>query len=412
MKCCLIGESLGHSYSKLIHDKAGLYSYDLKELKKSELEAFVKSRAYDGYNVTIPYKQAIIPFLDELDATARVAQAVNTVCLRKGKAVGYNTDILGMRYMLDRSGISLTGKNVMILGSGGTGKTAYALAEMMKAASVTVVSRRGEVNYSNCYENSDVQIVINTTPVGMYPYTDISIFDPAKFPHLEAVADVIYNPLRTRLIIDAAKCGVKTATGLSMLVAQAKYSMDLFMGRRYDDHLIHKIYDPLLRRVTNIVLIGMPGSGKSSIGKAIARREGKKFIDLDAVVSQNAGMSIPEIFASSGEAAFRALERKAVEEMSKENGAVISTGGGVVLNQANYYSLKQNGRIYFIDRDNDCLATRGRPLSQNSTAIEEMGKKRLPLYREFADVTIKNDGDFFVCVDKIKEDFDHENISC
>ena len=403
MKCALIGEKLSHSYSSIIHKKLGDYSYDLVELPAAKLEEFVKSGDYDGFNVTIPYKTSIMPYLDRIDDAA-------AECRIGGKTYGYNTDILGMAYMLRYAGIALSDRNVLILGSGGTGKTAAALARRMNAAKITVVSRRGAVNYKNLYDCSDTQIIINTTPVGMYPYTDISLVDPGRFPLLEAAADVIYNPLSTRFCTDVRKLGKKCAGGLRMLVAQAKYSSDIFSGRRSPDGIIEKVYLYLLKKQVNIVLVGMPGSGKTSVGKAIARREKKRYADADAEIVAKAGKSIPEIFAENGEPFFRKIEKQVIGELGKQTGLVISTGGGAVLDPENYYSLKANGRIYFLDRKLSSLATRGRPLSQSQSALEEMEKARAPLYRGFADVIIENDGDFFACVDKIREDIAGESF--
>lgn len=410
MKCALIGEKLGHSYSKIVHKKLGSYDYDLVELPENKLEEFVKKGAYDGFNVTIPYKTAVMRYLDKIDSAAAEIGSVNTVCRVGGKTYGYNTDILGMAYMLKHAGISLTGKNVMILGSGGTGKTAVALARRTDAATVTVVSRKGEVDYKNLYERKETEIIINTTPVGMYPYSDVCLVEPEKFPSLEAVADVIYNPLRTRLLLRAQKLGVKTAGGLRMLVAQAKYSSDLFLNRRSPDDAIERIYRFLSAKVSNVVFVGMPGSGKTSVGKAVARRERKKYADADAAIAEREGRSIPEIFSERGEKYFRNAEKQVLRELGSQSGLVISTGGGAVLDEENYYSLKSNGKIYYIERPLSELATKGRPLSQNPDALEEMEKRRLPLYRAFADVTVKNDGNFFACVDKIREDISHENF--
>lgn len=409
MKYGLIGGQLKHSYSKLIHEKFGLYKYDLIELSPDKLFQFVKQGDYCAYNVTIPYKQTIIPFLDELDFSARQIGSVNTVCRIKNKNYGYNTDFAGMLFMLNKAGISLKDKNVMILGGGGTCKTALAVCKFLSAKNVTVVSRRGTVNYTNCYDKQDTQVIINTTPVGMYPYIDVAPVKLDGFSGLEAVADVIYNPLNTRLSIEAEKMGIRHCGGLSMLVAQAKYAMELFTRKNHDDQLIDSVYEYLADKVSNIVLIGMPGSGKSSIGKAIAKRTHKKYVDTDAEITLLAKKSIPEIFEQNGEHYFRELEKKVIAEIGKENGMVISTGGGAVLNEKNYYSLKANGKIYFIDRDTENLAVRNRPLSKSLSDLTEMRIKRLPHYEAFADVTVKNDGEFFGCVDKILEDYYHEN---
>lgn len=410
MRCALIGEKLSHSYSRLIHKKFGMYSYDLVELPPDNLKEFVEHGGYDAFNVTIPYKSAIIPYIDKVETLAMQIGAINTVCRLGGKTYGYNTDILGMAYMLKRAGIALGGKHVMIFGSGGTGKTAEMLAKKNGAASITVVSRSGSVNYKNFYELQQTQIIINTTPVGMYPYSDISLADLSKFRNLEAVADVIYNPMRTRLMLQARELNLKYAGGLYMLVAQAKYSMDIFVKNRHPDEIIEQVYKYLLSRIINIVLVGMPGSGKTSIGKAVARRERRRYVDSDAEIVASEGRAITEIFAEKGEEYFRKKEKQTLFLLGSQNGMVISTGGGAVLDRENYYSLKANGRIYYLEREINDLATRGRPLSTGTEALKKLLEQREPLYKAFADVTIENDGDFFSCVDKILEDIASENF--
>ena len=410
MRCALIGEKLSHSYSRLIHKKFGMYSYDLVELPPDNLKEFVEHGGYDAFNVTIPYKSAIIPYIDKVETLAMQIGAINTVCRLGGKTYGYNTDILGMAYMLKRAGIALGGKHVMIFGSGGTGKTAEMLAKKNGAASITVVSRSGSVNYKNFYELQQTQIIINTTPVGMYPYSDISLADLSKFRNLEAVADVIYNPMRTRLMLQARELNLKYAGGLYMLVAQAKYSMDIFVKNRHPDEIIEQVYKYLLSRIINIVLVGMPGSGKTSIGKAVARRERRRYVDSDAEIVASEGRAITEIFAEKGEEYFRKKEKQTLFLLGSQNGMVISTGGGAVLDRENYYSLKANGRIYYLEREITDLATRGRPLSTGTEALKKLLEQREPLYKAFADVTVENDGDFFSCVDKILEEIARENF--
>ena len=410
MRCAHKGEKLSHSYSRLIHKKFGMYSYDLVELPPDNLKEFVEHGGYDAFNVTIPYKSAIIPYIDKVETLAMQIGAINTVCRLGGKTYGYNTDILGMAYMLKRAGIALGGKHVMIFGSGGTGKTAEMLAKKNGAASITVVSRSGSVNYKNFYELQQTQIIINTTPVGMYPYSDISLADLSKFRNLEAVADVIYNPMRTRLMLQARELNLKYAGGLYMLVAQAKYSMDIFVKNRHPDEIIEHVYKYLLSRIINIVLVGMPGSGKTSIGKAVARRERRRYVDSDAEIVASEGRAITEIFAEKGEEYFRKKEKQTLFLLGSQNGMVISTGGGAVLDRENYYSLKANGRIYYLEREITDLATRGRPLSTGTEALKKLLEQREPLYKAFADVTVENDGDFFSCVDKILEDIASENF--
>ncbi len=385
----LIGGKLGHSYSPQIHSHLGEYSYVLIEKQPEELEDLLRSGDFDGFNVTIPYKSTVIPFCDELSDVAARLGAVNTIVRREdGTLVGHNTDYFGFETMLLRSGLSVTGKKVLVLGTGGTSKTAVAVLQDY-GANVVIVSRSGENNYANLARHSDASVIVNTTPVGMYPNNGAAPVSLDDFPQLEGVLDVIYNPARTQLLLDAQKRGIVAMNGLLMLVAQAKESAEWFTGESITDDKINAIHALLTRQMENIILIGMPGSGKSTVGKLLAEKTGKKFVDADALVAEKAGCTIPDIFVTQGEAEFRALETQVLSELGKSSGLVIATGGGCVTKEENYPLLHQNGRIFCIERDIAKLATDGRPLSQ-TTKMEDMYRIRRPLYESFADYMIDN----------------------
>ena len=330
MKCGLIGKTLKHSYSPQIHSKFGGYTYDLVELADvTELENFIKNSDYDAFNVTIPYKKDVMQFLDYVSPLAIKIGAVNTVVKKDGKAYGYNTDFWGMKYMLTSAGITLSGKKVMILGSGGTSNTARVVAKESGAKEVVIVSRTGEVNYQNCYEHTDTDVIINTTPVGIFPDSYNAPIDVERFTNLTGVADVIYNPSLTELTYTAKKKGILHANGLPMLVAQAKYARDFFLGINDDNKIIAPVVNDIASETDNVVLIGMPGSGKSTVGKKIAELLGKKFIDTDELIVKMENKPIPEIFSCLGEDVFRDIEEKALKSAMNERGAVIATGGGI-----------------------------------------------------------------------------------
>ena len=392
MKCGLIGKTLKHSYSPQIHFAFGGYTYDLVELKDEvELENFVKNGDYDAYNVTIPYKKSVMKFLDFISPLAIKIGAVNTVVKKDGKLYGYNTDFWGMKYMLTSAGIGLAGKKVMILGSGGTSNTATAVAEDCGASKVVIVSRTGEINYQNCYDLTDTEVIINTTPVGMYPDSYSLPIDIEKFKNLTGVADVIYNPSMTKLTYLSKQKGIPCVNGLPMLVAQAKYARDFFLGISDDDKIIQPVVDDILRQTDNIVLIGMPGSGKSTVGKRLSTLTGKKFIDTDELIVNMANKPIPEIFSSYGEDYFRDLEEKALKTATNERGVIIATGGGVIKRVENRYPLSSNGKVVWIKRDLSSLSTIDRPLSKSATELEKLYAERKDLYRQCADVTVVND---------------------
>lgn len=391
MKCGLLGAKLGHSYSPQIHSYLGDYSYNLFEKSSDELESFLKSSDFSGINVTIPYKSTVIPYCDELSPIAAKLGAVNVVIRQKdGTLIGHNTDYFGFQTMLRRSGLDVHGKKVLVLGTGGASKTAVAVL-MDHGAQVVIVSRSGENNYSNLNLHADASVIVNTTPVGMFPNTGVAPLSLDNFAQLEGVLDVIYNPARTQLLLDAEKRGIVASNGLLMLVAQAKEAAEWFTGKVIADSKIDEIYALLRRQMENIVLIGMPGSGKSTVGQLLAARLGKDFLDADALIAEKAGCTIPEIFEAHGESGFRKIETEVLKEIGNLSGKVIATGGGCVTKEENYPQLHQNGMIYYLQRDISLLPTHGRPLSQ-ATTLDEMYRIRKPLYEDFADHSIDNNG--------------------
>ena len=399
MKCGLLGRKLGHSYSPQIHSRLGNYSYKLFEKEPEELEKFLKNGDFTGINVTVPYKQAVIPFLDELSPLAQKLGAVNTVVRRNGRLIGHNTDYFGFLTMVKSSGLDVGGKKALVLGSGGASHTAVAALEALGAA-VIVISRSGENNYANLHLHADAALIVNTTPVGMYPNTGSSPVDLDHFPHLEGVLDVIYNPARTKLLLDAQKRGIVAINGLLMLVAQAKEASEWFMGTEISDDVIPAIHRNLRQQMENIILIGMPGCGKSTIGKSLAAKLGKEFVDTDAEIIKLAGKPIPEIFAADGEETFRGFETQALEALGKRSGLVIATGGGCVTKARNYPLLHQNGTIIWLQRGLSALPTEGRPLSQ-ANKLEELYQIRRPMYEDFSDQAVENNGSIHRVVEEI-----------
>ena len=405
----LIGEKLGHSYSCEIHEKIADYHYELREIPREELADFFAKRDFKGINVTIPYKEAVMPLLDEISDTAKAVGAVNTVVNRGGRLYGYNTDLAGMTAMLRRAGIDPSGKKALVLGTGGTSKTARAVLKSLGAASITLVSRSGReggVTYDEAaVKCADAEIIINTTPVGMYPNIGAKPIDISLFPRLCGVADAIYNPLRSELISDAAERGIPCSGGLYMLAAQAVYARALFLGEEADESLIGKAYLGTKLQKQNIVLIGMPSSGKSTVGGLLAESDGREFIDTDLLIAERACKSIPEIFAAEGESGFRKLESEVIADVAAKSGCVIATGGGSVLNPANVRKLKQNGVLVFLDRRPELLCgTADRPLSQNSEAMARLYEQRYPIYTASADITVDSNGTVSEAAELIKKE--------
>lgn len=389
-RCGLLGRTLGHSYSPQIHALLGTYSYGLFQREPEELEQFLRRGEFDAINVTIPYKKAVIPYLDGLDETARRLGSVNTIVRRQGQLFGYNTDYAGFAAMVRRSGIRVADRKVLVLGTGGTSVTAQAVLKDL-GAQVVVISRSGEENYQNLSRHADARVIVNTTPVGMYPDTGKAPLDIRQFPHLEGVLDVIYNPSRTRLLLDAQALGIPGENGLWMLVAQAKRASELFTGRTLPDSLIEQVHHAMKSRMENLILIGMPGCGKTTIGRLLAERTGRRFADGDEMVQTLAGKSIPALFREDGQEVFRCWEHTALEQLGRESGLVIATGGGCVTRQENYSPLHQNGTIIWLQRELCKLPTEGRPLSQ-ATELSRMYTRREPVYRSFADVIVVNEG--------------------
>lgn len=403
LKCGLLGEKLGHSYSPQIHSMLADYEYKLFEKSPEELEDFLKSGEFDGLNVTIPYKKSVMPYCAELSPTAAQIGSVNTIVRRSdGSLYGDNTDAFGFENLIVHNGIEVKGKKALVLGTGGASVTAQAVLKNLGASEVVVISRKGEDNYENIAKHADAEIIANTTPVGMYPNNGKAAVDLTQFPKLSGVLDVVYNPARTALLLQAEKLCIPCAGGLYMLVSQAKRSCELFTGKSIPDSEIDRIERVLSHQMQNIVIIGMPGSGKTAVSTMLAERLGRKIFDTDTIVSEKAGMTIPEIFAAQGEACFRKLETEATAEVGKLSGNIISTGGGVVTVADNYELLHQNGVIVWIERDTNKLARDGRPISLNSD-LNELYAARFPLYECFADIKADNNGDINDTVNAIME---------
>ena len=391
MQCGLLGRKLGHSYSPQIHGQLASYDYSLFEKEPEELEGFLKNGNFVGLNVTIPYKKDVIPFLDQLSPVARRLGAVNTIVRRgDGSLVGHNTDYFGFRYLVQQSGLDVRGKKVLVLGSGGASNTAVAALQEL-GARVVIISRSGENNYGNLHLHANASVIVNTTPVGMYPNTGVSPIDLGCFPQLEGVLDVVYNPARTQILLDAENRGLVAMNGLWMLVAQAKESAEWFSGETIPDSRIVQIHAALRAQMENIILVGMPGCGKTTIGRLLARETGKQFVDADEALEARVGRKITDIIPTDGEAAFRCLETETLAELGKQSGFVIATGGGCVTQERNYPLLHQNGTILWLTRALDKLPTEGRPLSQTGKP-QQMLATRQPMYRRFADAVIENDG--------------------
>lgn len=401
MEYGLIGARLGHSYSKIIHEMLCGYKYDLCPLPtEEEARAFLTKRQFRTINVTIPYKKLVMEYCSYIDPRAKAIGAVNTVVNKNGLLYGYNTDYLGFAHLCDAHGVDFAGRTVLILGTGGTHNTTSAVARDKGAAKVLTVSRtpdaaKGQLSYEEAV-SSGAQIVINTTPAGMYPNVGVCNLDVAAMPGLEAVVDVVYNPDKTELILRAEEAGVPVAVGgLEMLVAQAVYAAEYFLDRKFEDAPaeIRRITAALRRDTLNIALIGMPSSGKTTLGKLLAKQLGRTFVDLDDAIVKADGRSIPDIFAAEGEDGFRAKETEQTARFGKENRQLLSCGGGVVKRPENLRALHQNGVVLFIDRPVEALAVGGsRPLSSSMAALRTMEAQRRPLYRAAADAVVPNTG--------------------
>ena len=413
MKYGLIGEHLGHSFSKQIQTRIAEienvkdYDYQLVELDKEEFKEFMEKKDFKGINVTIPYKKDVIPYLDEMDESAKAIGAVNTIINVDGKLKGYNTDFGGFLYMVKAHNVHMEGKKVLIIGNGGACAAVKAVCKHENAKDIVIVSRsanRGAIGYDEMYTSHlDADIVVNTSPVGMFPNIVNAPIDVSWFHKLECVLDVVYNPILTRLCFEAQEADIKRVIGLEMLIAQAKYTFEIFENMSFDDSIIDEIKKEMLKDRCNIVLIGMPSAGKTTIGKMLEEKLGKEFFDLDDMIIAKAGKSIPEIFQESGEAGFRAIETEVAIEAGKMNNKIIATGGGVVKHKVNMDFLRLNGITIFIDRDIDKLISSdpNRPLSSSKQALQQMYKERYPLYQKYAAYIAVNNANIEETVDDI-----------
>ena len=413
MKYGLIGEHLGHSFSKQIQTRIAEienvkdYDYQLVELDKEEFKEFMEKKDFTGINVTIPYKKDVIPYLDEMDESAKAIDAVNTIINVDGKLKGYNTDFGGFLYMVKAHNVHMEGKKVLIIGNGGACAAVKAVCEHENAKAIVIVSRssdRGAIGYDEMYTSHlDADIVVNTSPVGMYPNITNAPIDVSWFHKLECVLDVVYNPILTRLCFEAQEADIKRVIGLEMLIAQAKYTFEIFENMSFDDSIIDEIKKEMLKDRCNIVLIGMPSAGKTTIGKMLEEKLGKEFFDLDDMIIAKVGKSIPEIFQESGETGFRAIETEVAIEASKMNNKIIATGGGTIKHKVNMDFLRLNGITIFIDRDVDKLISSdpNRPLSSSKLALQKMHKERYPLYQKYAAYVAVNNTNIEETVDDI-----------
>lgn len=412
-----IGEHLRHSFSAEIHRELADYQYEIREIAPDALDAFLTERSFCGINVTIPYKERVIPHLDEIDGMARAVGAVNTIVNRDGRLCGYNTDVYGMTRLIERIGLDLGGKKVAILGTGGTSRTARAVADRLGAATVLTVgrsARKGVIDYDTLYRlHADTEILINTTPCGMFPYPNgneriaAAAVDVSRFPRLCGVVDAVYNPLRTRLILDAQARGIAAEGGLFMLVAQAVRACEIFLGKDLPSDTCERVFMRILREKENLVLIGMPASGKTTVGGLLAQMSGRPLVDSDGLIVRAAGKSISDIFAQEGEGAFRDLESRVIEEeIADRNGLIVATGGGAILRERNLDALRRNGRLYFLDRPLEALCpTDDRPLASTADAIRARYEERYGRYLAAADCRIDASGSPEAVADAIRKEF-------
>ncbi len=403
LKCGLLGRKLGHSYSPAIHGMLSDYSYELFEREPEQLEDFLLHGDWNGINVTIPYKKTVLPYCRELSPLAKEIGSVNTIVRRPdGSLFGDNTDAYGFESLVKKSGIDVRGKKALVLGSGGASVTVVAVLKRLGAGSVTVISRSGEDNYDNLQKHADARIIVNTTPLGMYPNNGQAAVDLKTFPDCEGVLDAVYNPARTALLLQAERLGIPCAGGLYMLVAQAKRACEIFTGSSIPDSEIERIEKVLSAQMQNIILIGMPSSGKSTIAAALGEKLGRPVYEADALIEEEAGMDIPAIFAAHGEEYFRKLETQVLRKLGAMSGAIISTGGGSVTREENYAPLHQNGRMIWLLRDTDKLDKTGRPVSLRSD-LNELYTQRQPMYARFADAKADNNGTVEETLEQIME---------
>lgn len=407
MEYGLIGEKLGHSYSQMIHARLADYRYELREVAPEALDEFLEKREYRGLNVTIPYKQVVMKHCAELSPEAMEVGSVNTLLVRPdGSLFGHNTDIDGFIYMLRRGGIDPAGAKAVILGSGGTSLTACAALTRLGAREIVTVSRRGPIDYEALYaRHADAEILVNATPVGMYPKNGVSPVELDRLPRVRGVADVIYNPEKTALILASQAKGIPAVSGLSMLVAQAWEAAERFAGHAIPAGRVEEIVSEIGAQTLNLILVGMPGCGKTTLGQAVAAAMGRELVDCDAEIVRRAGKSIPDIFAQDGEDAFRALEGDVLRDVCRGHGLVISTGGGAVLRPENRNAMRQNGRVCLIRRPIEALPRDGRPLSESADAVARLWQVRRAAYEATADYSVANDETVETAAERIREGF-------
>ena len=404
MKIALIGEKLGHSYSPQLHKKLGDYEYRLVPLPEEEVGEYLRRGEFDGLNVTIPYKRTVIPYLAELSPAAERIGAVNTIVWRNGKLRGENTDYDGFLYMLRRRGFDVSGKKVLVLGTGGAARTVCTVLRDERAGEIVSVSRTGENNYENITRHRDAAYIVNATPVGMYPNNGVSLLDLTRFPSLKGVMDLIYNPARTKLLLDAESLGIPGENGLSMLASQARRASELFTGREIADVDLEKVIRDTDRETENIVLIGMPGCGKTTVGRLLAEKLGRRFLDADEAFTEKFGVSPGDCIRDAGESAFRERETALLRELGKESGLVLATGGGCVTREENRALLRQNGKVIWLEQSPEKLAVAGRPLSQRE-GVEKLYRERFALYRHFADIRLSVGESAGETAERVKEAF-------
>ncbi len=414
MKYGLIGKSLSHSYSKLIHEQLDSQPYELLSFNEEELDSFLKTKDFLGINVTIPYKEVVINYLDEIDDIAKEIGSVNTIKNTNGLLKGYNTDYYGLIRLFTSSKIDVTNKNCFILGSGGTKNTAHKVLKDLGAKSIQIVSRNktsNTITYDELNKRNDVEIIINTTPVGMYPHIEGSLLDLSLFPSLKGIVDVVYNPYQTKLVTQGKLLGIKSIGGLEMLVEQGLKASELFLSTQYDSTTFNKVYSSLYYSRRNIVLIGLPMSGKTTIGKELSKKLNKQFIDLDEEIEKETNMSISDIFSKYGESYFRKLEKDITLKYSKETNLIISTGGGIIKDKENMFNLMSNGLVIYLTRDYDKLIySSSRPLTKTKDDYLKLKEERESLYKLYSTYQVDNSSSIEECINKIKEIF-YESIN-